>query len=112
VLSCSGPRLLQLLKGENDVSLPELYDVLVKYILKESTDPRDLMYGIIGLTKARDDKKLQIDYSKSAHQLFIEASEYIIRTSQKPDVICDRNTYTEALSSDKKTTVMGFSLAF
>jgi len=55
---------------------------------KESTDPRDHIYGIIGLTTARDDEKLQIDYSKSPSQLFSEVTEYIILRSRNLDVIC------------------------
>ena len=83
----AGPRLFRVPVLDPGSELPELLDVLIQSITKKSTDPRDKVFAIVGLTKAGDDRRLQIDYSKSVCQLFTEVSEYIISTSGLLDAI-------------------------
>ena len=102
----AGPRLLRLPVLDPGSELPELLDVLIQSIPKESTDPRDKVFAIVGLTKARDDRRLQIDYSKSVCQLFTDVSEYIISTSGRLDVICTGPT----LDPEFPSWVAGWSI--
>jgi hypothetical protein len=93
-----GPRKLKL-SNMNKTMLPDLFGVLDAHLDRRSTDPRDHIYGIIGLTSARDNKRLQIDYSKSVCQLFTETSEYIISTSHELDVVCSRPPFASVHNS-------------
>jgi hypothetical protein len=85
-----GSRMMRLPKALDNDGLPELSGMLEQSYNKHTSDPRDHIYGIIGLTKARNDERLQIDYSTSVRQLFLVVCEYIISTSQKLDIICAR----------------------
>jgi hypothetical protein len=85
-----GSRMMRLPEALDNVGLPELSTMLEQSYNKHTSDPRDHIYGIIGLTRARNDERLRINYSKSVRQLFLDVCEYIISTSQRLDIICAR----------------------
>jgi hypothetical protein len=95
-----GSRMLQLPKALDNVGLPELSAMLEQSFNKHTSDPRDHIYGIIGLTNARNDERLQIDYFKSVRELFLDVCEYIISTSQKLDIICARSKVSMTFTSN------------
>lgn len=63
----------------------DLFRTLLFHRLKESTDPRDKIYSLLGLTSASGE--LEIDYKKDVRQVYIDATTYVIRTSRKLDVL-------------------------
>jgi hypothetical protein len=82
-----GPRYLRLEEAHSS-NLPDLYDILSKFWNTNATDPRDKVYALVGLTTARDDSRLTIDYSASVRQVFIDVVKYILVSSRKLDIIC------------------------
>ncbi|KAK0101309.1 hypothetical protein ONS95_006486 [Cadophora gregata] len=108
-LSGQEPRLRSLyndmrLRGPNGLQLPytidgtpDLYTLLSLYWKSAATDPKDKIYALVGLSTARDDPRLSIDYSLSIRQAYINVARYLVVSSQKLDVICSMprclNTY-------------------
>ena len=55
----------------------------LEYLLKnamtfKATDPRDQVYALLGLAQKEDQAAIQVDYSKSIKQVYIEAAQYAI----------------------------------
>ena len=67
---------------------PGLFEVLNFFRFHSATDPRDMVYAIVGLTKARDDSRMPIDYSQSVREVYINAVDYVLSRDRKLDVIC------------------------
>jgi hypothetical protein len=65
----------------DNATLPEPPGMLELSYNTHTSNYKDRIYGIIGLTRARNDERLQIDYSKSIHQLFLGVFKYIILMS-------------------------------
>jgi hypothetical protein len=68
--------------------LPTLFDALRWYCTKESTQPEDREYGLVGLTTAGIDPRFIPDYARGSCQIYIDAAVYIIETTRKLDIIC------------------------
>jgi hypothetical protein len=80
-----GPRgLLSHIESEE----PSLFEALRWHCTKESTLAEDKVYAILGITSAKNDPQLVIDYSRGAQPLFIDTAKYIIRSTRRLDVIC------------------------
>jgi hypothetical protein len=82
-----GPRSVELPPSDSPSSPPHLYTLLCRYWLQKSSDPRDKIYALVGLSMARDDPNFVIDYSASIRQVYISAAKYIIISSQSLDGI-------------------------
>lgn len=52
----------------HQVARPKLKDILEEYCTSQCSDPRDKIYGLVGL--ANDSKTLKIDYSKSFFHMY------------------------------------------
>ncbi|KAK0716231.1 heterokaryon incompatibility protein-domain-containing protein [Lasiosphaeris hirsuta] len=70
---------------QNDKST--LLDVLARFCDRQSSDPRDRVYGLLGLVPQRH-RRLEADYSVPSAQLFIDVTAEIIRQSQSLDILC------------------------
>lgn len=67
---------------------PSLFEALLWHYDKLSNCPEDKIYSLIGLTSARGDSRLVIDYARGARQAFIDAVKYTLPTTQRLDIIC------------------------
>lgn len=63
-----------------------LMDVLARFKFGEATDPRDKIYGLLGLVS--EEHNIQVDYNKTVGQLFAEVCQYFIDSSGNLDIIC------------------------
>lgn len=63
-----------------------LLDVLARFQQNRATDPRDCVYGILGLVT--EQHGIAVDYTKSAAQVFLDAALSIINTQKNLDIIC------------------------
>ncbi|KAG6355898.1 hypothetical protein INS49_015282 [Diaporthe citri] len=63
-----------------------LLDVLARFQQNGATDPRDCVYGILGLVT--DQHGIVVDYTKSATQVFVDTAVSLIKASQNLDVLC------------------------
>lgn len=61
----------------------DLFRTLLFHRLKEATDPRDKIYGLLGLTNA----KFEVDYRRDVRQVYIDTASYVIRATGKLDVL-------------------------
>ncbi|KAF4627244.1 hypothetical protein G7Y89_g10911 [Cudoniella acicularis] len=90
-LTFRGPRSLLLDRtiGFNDLAQElSLFNALLMHRLKHSTDPRDKVYALVGLTSARNDPAYTINYSRSVRQVYIDTVDYILKTSRHLEIIC------------------------
>jgi hypothetical protein len=69
-------------KGEYNANL---MDVLARFQSNEATDPRDCVYGLLGLVT--EDHGITIDYKKSTAEVFLDAAISIINSSHNLDII-------------------------
>jgi hypothetical protein len=69
-------------KGENS----SLLDVLARFKDAVSTDPRDMVYGLLGLVS--DTLGVQADYTKSVREIYTDVTLALINSSANLDIIC------------------------
>jgi hypothetical protein len=93
-IATGGPRVLNLPSSDQDDNpgLPNLSTALIFFKSHLATDPRDMVYALVGLTNARDDPRMQIDYSQSVRQVYISVVDYVLKRKVKLDVICGKFT--------------------
>lgn len=63
-----------------------LLDVLARFQQNGASDPRDCVYGILGLVT--DQHNIVVDYNKSATQVFVDTAVSLINASQNLDILC------------------------
>lgn len=73
-----------------------LWHILQLFDTNKASDPRDYVYGLLGLVT--EDHKIEVDYEKSVAQVFMETTVSIINTSGNLDILCQLSIDT--LKSD------------
>lgn len=63
-----------------------LMDVLARFKFASSTDPRDKIFGLLGLVS--EDHSIKVDYDKTAAQIFVDVCRFFIDSSRNLDIIC------------------------
>ncbi|RFN45353.1 heterokaryon incompatibility protein 6, or allele [Fusarium flagelliforme] len=63
-----------------------LMDVLTRFREMESTDPRDKIFGLLGLVT--EDHGIHIDYTKSVGELYQETTMALINLAGNLDILC------------------------
>ncbi|KAL3422617.1 heterokaryon incompatibility protein [Phlyctema vagabunda] len=64
----------------------KLLDVLARFRYTRATDPRDKIYGLLGL--ASDTMGVGVDYSKSVRDVFVDIFRAYTDTTQNLDLLC------------------------
>lgn len=86
----------------------KLMDVLVRFRATESTNPKDKIYGLLGLVT--EDHGIQVDYSKSISDLYKQTTVSLINMSGNLDILCqnpfDRKEEPSALQQNPGTPTM------
>jgi hypothetical protein len=72
------PATIKELFKEKDVKNRRLDEVVATYSRHECQDPRDKVYGFLGLVP--DTQRLVVDYAKSTHQVFLDVIPIVLRT--------------------------------
>jgi len=91
-LTYGGPRGLQLSRYSPTIAAPPLLELLLTHKSKKSTDPKDKVYALVGISSSRHSFGV-IDYSLSVQEIYTHTSRHIITTSQKLDIICVKNHF-------------------
>ncbi|KAH8593983.1 heterokaryon incompatibility protein-domain-containing protein [Bisporella sp. PMI_857] len=86
-LTHGGPRSLQLSRYTSTDTNPPLLDLLLTHKSKKSTDARDKVYALVGISSSKD-RFGPIDYSQSPAEVFSHTARHIITTTKKLDVSC------------------------
>jgi hypothetical protein len=88
-----GPMGLSLSDGSSsrvrfsDEDPPRLFDLLYLHSSKLSTDPRDKVYGLVGISSSRESFGL-IDYTRSVRSTYVHTAQHLITTTQNLSFIC------------------------
>ncbi|RDW56869.1 heterokaryon incompatibility protein [Coleophoma crateriformis] len=70
--------------GQGDGS--SLLDVLARFRYTNSTDPRDKIYGLLGLVSEK--LAIKIDYSRPIKEVYMDCMKRLIEHSQNLDLLC------------------------
>ncbi|KAH9904517.1 heterokaryon incompatibility protein-domain-containing protein [Xylariomycetidae sp. FL2044] len=65
---------------------PTLMDVLARFKFALSSDPRDMIYGLLGLVP-EEARGIRPDYSKSVEEVFVDVTRFIIDSTGNLDII-------------------------
>jgi hypothetical protein len=63
----------------------DLFRTLLFHRLKQSTHPRDKIYGLLGLSNASGE--IEVDYRQDVRQVYIDTVSYVIRSTGTLDVL-------------------------
>ena len=86
-LTHGGPRGLQLSRYSPSTITPPLLDLLLSHKSKNSTDARDKVYALVGISSSRNTFG-PIDYSLTVCDVFCHTAQHIITTTNRLDLIC------------------------
>ena len=65
ILNFGGPRFLVERNHLDEHKESDLHQLLVKHLSKRATDPRDKIYGLLGLVRTISDPLLRVDYGRT-----------------------------------------------
>ncbi|KAF4637235.1 hypothetical protein G7Y89_g851 [Cudoniella acicularis] len=86
-LTHGGPRGLQVSRFSPKLSAPPLLELLLSHKGKKSTDPKDKVYALVGISSSRGTFG-DIDYSRSLKDIYTHTARHIISSSHRLDIIC------------------------
>lgn len=86
-LTHGGPKSLLLPSVSTKDQRPSLFELAATHKSKKSTDPKDKVYALVGISSSRDTFG-DIDYSQSMREVYSHAARHMISTSKELDVIC------------------------
>ncbi|TPX18337.1 uncharacterized protein E0L32_011748 [Thyridium curvatum] len=67
-------------------SVSKLIDVLARFRHARSSDPRDKVYGLLGLVT--EEHGVTVSYAKTAHEVYVDVTKSIIDSAGNLDIIC------------------------
>lgn len=85
----NGPQSLNLTRFGRAQSPATLMELLLTHLSKSSTETKDIVYALVGLSTSVDTFGL-LDYTASEGATFIQAAKHIVETAVQLDIICVR----------------------
>ena len=79
-------RMLALATQPRDPGIEDLHDTLTRFIVRQATDPRDKLFGLLGLSKEFSDF-VAIDYTSPVDQVFEDFALAFINRTRTLDVL-------------------------
>jgi hypothetical protein len=89
VLVYQGPGSLSDLKSQIGLGEEAILKVLRAFRRKLTSDPKDKLYGILGVLPEATRKEFRVDYSLSVKEIYTEIVDYVVKTTECLDIICD-----------------------
>lgn len=89
VLVYQGPGSLPDLRSYMGLGEGSLLEVLRACRRKLASDAKDKLYGIIGVLPEETRKEFRANYSLSVKDVYTEVVDYLLKTTERLDVICD-----------------------
>lgn len=86
VLCDHGPSNMRDEKRPNEST--NLLRMLLSHREKLCNEPRDRVYAVLGLLAAHERSQFPVDYTVSVREIFTNVVDYLLRTTQRLDVIC------------------------
>jgi hypothetical protein len=87
LLRTAGIQTIYYWKQELVSTKPSFYTCLLHHYFRESSDPRDMIYGLAALANQTSEYKVEVDYKLSTRDVFTNFAKLEIETSKKLDVI-------------------------
>ncbi|QGI91949.1 hypothetical protein CEK26_005018 [Fusarium fujikuroi] len=119
-----GPASLPDLKFHMSDGEEALLQVLRTCRRKLASDPRDKLYGILGVLPASIRDEFRADYNLSVKDVYTEIVDFLLKTTEKLDIICEAihfpvhtstanlPTFVPDWSHIPQTSAMGFKYNF
>jgi len=85
-LSCGGPAGLHDLREDGGPA--GLLDVLLYHQEKSCSEPRDRVYGLLGILSEQERGQFPVDYSRRVRDIYIDVVDYLLASTQRLDIIC------------------------
>ncbi|KAH7350762.1 heterokaryon incompatibility protein-domain-containing protein [Rhexocercosporidium sp. MPI-PUGE-AT-0058] len=89
VLLYQGPGSLPNLKSYIELTQGSLLEVLRACRRKLASDPKDKLFGVLGILPEETRMEFRADYSLSVKDVYTEVVDYLLKTTDRVDVICD-----------------------
>ncbi len=85
-LACGGPAVLRDLRKDGGPA--GLLEVLLYHQEKSCREPRDKVYGLLGILSPFERSQFPVDYSRPVKEVYIDVVDYLLTTTRSLDVIC------------------------
>lgn len=89
VLVYEGPGSLPNLKSYVGLGQDSLLEVLRACRRKLASDPRDKLFAVLGALPEETRMEFRADYSLSVKDVYTEVVDYLLKTTESLDVVCD-----------------------
>lgn len=86
-------------KGPDTMLFQGLLDIMRRYRRKLSQDPKDKVFGILGVLPERIRREIPADYSLSVKDVYTNVVDILIHTTNRLDVICECIHFPRHVSS-------------
>ncbi|KAF2874347.1 heterokaryon incompatibility protein-domain-containing protein [Massariosphaeria phaeospora] len=87
VLANQGPRTFTDLKSISPIGKKSLLEALLRCRTKLSANPRDKVYGLLGIMTREVQEHFPPDYNISVKKLYTNIVDFIVRTTERLDVL-------------------------
>jgi hypothetical protein len=87
VMATEGPKSIIIPWNVDTQSLPDLLEMLLSFRTKISTDPRDKVYGITGLTSTRNNRGFTVDYSRTVSEVYRYVVKHVVTATHNLEII-------------------------
>ncbi|KAM5349251.1 hypothetical protein ACJ41O_005758 [Fusarium nematophilum] len=124
VLIYQGPSSLPDLRAYMDDGEGALLEILRACRRKLASDPRDKLFGLLGVLPGEIRNEFRADYNLPVKDVYTEVVDYLLKTTQRIDVICEAIHFPVHTSSAKlpsfvpdwshvpQTTSLGYKYGF
>lgn len=99
ILAYSGPGSLPELDSLVSLGDEALLEVLRECRGKLSSDPKDKVFGILGILDREVREEFAVDYGKSVKDVFTDVVDFLLTTTERLDVICEAIHFPVYVSS-------------
>lgn len=89
------------LAGQGDDGLLEIMRICRR---KLSSDPKDKVFGVLGILNEDVRDEFTVDYGSSVKDIYTDVVDYLLTTSERLDVICESIQFPTYSSSNKLPT--------
>lgn len=99
ILAYSGPGSLPELDSLVNLGDEALLEVLRACRRKLSSDPKDKVFGVLGVLGKEVREEFAVDYGKSVKDVFTDVVDFLLTTTEHLDVICESIHFPVYISS-------------
>jgi hypothetical protein len=86
-----GPLLIDVTREDLRKNSLALFDTVCGQWPKKASDPRDLIYGLLGIVDERESENIEIDYSKPVAKVYTEFAKQVILDTECLDIVIEAN---------------------